>query len=231
MEMQYLLRVVKEYRKIKEVVEKIRYGQYLKDDGKRGPVPLPSFESARKLIHLTGGLIPLLYLFLNLTKPQALLILGSLALPFLGADLLRLRSPAVNRWFLRWFHGAMRPREENRPTGATYYFLACWLTIAFFERTVAAAALLILACGDTAASVVGQALGGFQLGRGKTLSGTLAFLISAFVVTLPFFPPAIALGGAFIAAVAEFLPLPLDDNLTVPLSAGISLTLFQSLRA
>ncbi len=194
-------------------------------------MPLPSFESARKLIHLTGALIPLLYLFLNLTKPQALLILGSLALPFLAADLLRLWRPTVNLWFLRWFHGAMRPGEESRPTGATYYLLACFLTIVLFERTVAAAALLILACADTAASVVGQALGGYRLAQGKTLSGTLAFLVTAFLVTLPFFPPAIALGGAFIAAVAESLPLRLDDNLTIPLSAGISITFFQALRA
>ncbi|MFQ5882924.1 MAG: diacylglycerol/polyprenol kinase family protein [Candidatus Methylomirabilales bacterium] len=187
----------------------------------------PSFESARKLVHLGGGLIPLFYLLLDLPKVQALFILGVLALPFLLADLLRLSRPALNRWFLRWFRGAMRPGEESRLTGATYYLVACWLTILLFERTVAAAALLVLACGDTAASIIGQALGGYRLGKGKTLSGTLAFLATAFVVTLPFFPPATALGGAFIAAVAECLPLPLDDNLTIPLSAGITLTLFR----
>ncbi|MFQ5532501.1 MAG: diacylglycerol/polyprenol kinase family protein [Candidatus Methylomirabilales bacterium] len=192
---------------------------------------LPSFEFARKLVHLTGALVPLVYVFLNLTKQQALLVLGIFTLPFVGADILRLWRPAVNRWFLRWFHVAMRPGEENRVTGATYYLLACWLTILLFERTVAAAALLILACGDTAASIVGQAIGGYRLRQGKTLSGTLAFLIAAFVVSLPFFPPTIALGAAFVGAVTEFLPIPLDDNMTVPLAAGISLTLFHALPA
>ena len=66
-----------------------------------------SFESARKLIHLVGGLIPLIYLLLNLTKPQALLILGCLALPFILADVLRLRWPALNHWFLHLFQGAI----------------------------------------------------------------------------------------------------------------------------
>ncbi len=190
---------------------------------------LPSFETARKLIHLAGGLIPLLYVFLNLTKLQALFILGTLVLPFVGADILRLWWPALNRLFLRGFQGAMRPGEETRLTGATYYLVACWLTILAFERTVAAAALLVLACGDTAASVVGQALGGYRVGRGKTLSGSGAFLVTAFLVTLPFFSPAIAFGGAVIAAITECLPLPLDDNITIPLVAGIYYTLLTPL--
>ncbi|MFQ5846869.1 MAG: diacylglycerol/polyprenol kinase family protein [Candidatus Methylomirabilales bacterium] len=190
---------------------------------------LPSVESARKVVHLVGGLIPLLYLLLDPTKPHALLILGGLGLPFLAADVLRLWVPAVNHWFLRWFRGAMRPGEESRPTGATYYLLSCWVTILVFDRTVAVAALLVLACGDTAASVVGQALGGYRLRQRKTLSGTGAFLMTAFLVTLPFFHPAVALGGAVIGAVTECLPLPLDDNITVPLSVGICFTLLRPL--
>lgn len=189
----------------------------------------PSFESARKLIHLLGGLIPLIYLLLNLTKLQALLILGGLALPFIVADVLRLRWPALNRWFHTLFQGAMRPGEERRPTGSTYYLVACWFTILAFEQTVAAAALLILACADTAASVVGQAIGGTRLTKGKTLSGTGAFVVTAFLVTLPLFPATTAFAGAIIAAVTECLPLPLDDNITIPLAAGISLTFFHSM--
>jgi dolichol kinase len=192
-------------------------------------VRLPFFESARKLIHLLGGLIPLIYLLLDLTKLQALLILGCLALPFVVADVARLWWPALNRWFLWLFRGAMRPAEERRPTGSTYYLVACWFSILAFEQIVAAAALLVLACADTAASVVGQAMGGYRITEGKTLSGTGAFLVTAFLVTLPFFPAPTAFAGAVIAAVIECLPLPLDDNITVPLAAGISLTLLHPL--
>lgn len=188
-----------------------------------------SFEWARKGVHLVGGLIPLIYLFLDLTKFEALLILGSIAFPYIGADFLRLRWPALNQWFLDLFQGAMRPGEENRPTGASYYFLACWVTILVFDRTVAVAASLVLACGDTAASVVGKTLGGYRLSKEKTLSGTAAFLLAALLVALPFFPPATAFGGAVIAAVTECLPLPLDDNVTVPLVAGLSFTLLRPL--
>jgi acyl phosphate:glycerol-3-phosphate acyltransferase len=196
---------------------------------KKEGVLLPSFESTRKIIHLVGGLIPLLYLTLNLTKLEALLILGILALPFVGADLLRLWWPVVNRWFLLLFQVAMRPGEEHRLTGASYYVLACWLTILLFERTVAIVALLILACADTAASVVGQAVGGYRIGQKKTLAGTVAFLFTACLVALPFFPLTISFVVALIAAVTECLPLPLDDNVTIPLATGISLTFLRTL--
>jgi acyl phosphate:glycerol-3-phosphate acyltransferase len=186
---------------------------------------LPLREAARKVIHLAGALIPLLYFFLGLSKGQALLILGTLMLPFAVTEFLRLRQPAINRWFLHWFRTAMRPEEEQRPTGALYYLLACWVTILVFDRTVAVAALLVLACGDTAASIVGQLLGGYRLGRGKTLSGTLAFVAAALGVTLPFFPLPTALSGAVVAAVTECIPLPLNDNITIPLAAGLTFTL------
>lgn len=192
-------------------------------------MPLASFEVARKFVHLSGSLIPLSYLFLDPTKLQALLILGGIAFPFVAADFLRLKWPAANQWFQHWFRVAMRPGEEDRPTGAAYYFLACWLTILLFERTVAVAALLILAYADTAASVVGQALGGYRLAKGKTLSGSAAFLVTTFLVALPFFSPSTALGGALIVTVAECLPLPLDDNVTIPLVAGIFFTLVHPL--
>lgn len=190
---------------------------------------LPSFESTRKIIHLVGGLIPLLYLILNLTKLEALLILGTLALPFVGGDLLRLWWPGVNRWFLFLFQAAMRPGEGHRLTGASYYFLACWFTILLFDRNIAIVALLILACGDTAASVVGQAVGGYRIGQKKTLAGTVAFLITACLVALPFFPPIVSFVAALIAAVTECLPLPVDDNVTIPLATGITLTVLCTL--
>ena len=59
-----------------------------------------SFELARKGVHLVGGLIPLIYLFLDFTKLEALLILDAfcdlslflLLLPIPGARSRSMRS-------------------------------------------------------------------------------------------------------------------------------------------
>ncbi len=190
----------------------------------RAPCTIPAMdvEQGRKLIHLAGGLIPLGYLWLNLTRQEALTILGILALPFLAVDFGRRYLPALNRAFLSWLGWAMREKEGGRLTGAFYALISAWFSILVFEKKSACAALLILAVGDTAASVTGKLIGGRPLLGAKTVSGSLAMLVSGSLVALPFVPPGIAVGGALAATAVELLPLPFDDNLSVPLAAGLT---------
>jgi dolichol kinase len=49
------------------------------------------------------------------------------------------------------------------------------------------------------------------------------------LVAWPFFPPALAIGGTLAATIVELLPLPVDDNLSIPLAAGLTLTLLRPL--
>jgi glycerol-3-phosphate acyltransferase PlsY len=99
-----------------------------------------------------------------------------------------------------------------------------------FDRTAAAVALLLLALGDPVAALAGRAAPGPRL-WGKSPVGTLAFLAAglagagAWVIWtgLPLHWSLVA--AAVVAAVVEFLPLPVDDNLSVPLAAGVTLWL------
>ena len=187
-----------------------------------GGRPRTGLEPGRKLIHLASGLIPLCYLWFSLSRREAVTILGILTILFLGADIGRRYLPTVNRAFSTWLGWALRATERERLTGAAYALIGAWLTILLFEKRIACAALLILAVGDTVASLVGRALGGKTLVGRKTITGSLAMFVSGSLVALPFVPPGIALGGALTATVAELLPLPIDDNLTIPLAAGLT---------
>ena len=186
-------------------------------------------EPARKLIHLLSSLIPLGYLWLSLTRRDALALLAILASPFLAAEILRPYVPSLNRAFSACFGWAMRGTEQGRRTGAFYAVIGALCTILLFDKPVACAALLILAFGDTAASVVGRVVAGPRLVGEKTLSGSLAMFATGSLVALPFFPPALAIGGTLAATIVELLPLPVDDNLSVPLAAGLTLTLLRPL--
>ncbi len=183
------------------------------------------FEPGRKLIHLLSGLIPLVYLWFDPSRREAVTILGILAIPFLAADIARRCLPTLNRAFSAWLEWALRENERERLTGASYSLIGAWLTILLFEKRIACAALLILAVGDTVASLAGRALGGPRLVRPKTLTGSFAMLVGGFLVGLPFVAPWTALGGALAATVVELAPLPVNDNLTIPLAAGLALTL------
>ena len=193
----------------------------------RGPAETArtGFEPGRKLVHLASGLVPVGYLWLDLTRRDALVILGILSLPFLALDLGRGYLPSLNRAFLTRFAWAMRGTEEGRLTGAFYSLVGAWLTILLFEKRAACAALLILAVGDTAAALVGRALGGRRLFGQKTVAGSLAMLTVSWLLGLPFVSSWVALGGGLAATLVELLPLPVDDNLSIPLAAGGTFTL------
>jgi uncharacterized protein (TIGR00297 family) len=134
-----------------------------------------------------------------------------------------------------------RPVDRTRGyvLGILLYPLAVLLLILAFPTRpdIAAAAWSILACGDGAATLVGRAAGRHALpwNPRKTWEGTLAFVTAAAPAAVFFLwwtapavtpaPPAwfilaAPVAAAAAAALAESIPIELDDNITVPLVAG-----------
>jgi dolichol kinase len=75
---------------------------------------------------------------------------------------------------------------------------------------------------------VGKTWGRTHLfGSRKTLEGSLAFFVVSFLFAwlVTQMPLPVALIGAFVGMLFEFLPLPLDDNFAIPLSAGFAMKL------
>jgi dolichol kinase len=97
----------------------------------------------------------------------------------------------------------------------------------------------MLMVGDGAAALVGRRYGRhrypFVLAASKSLEGSAAFLLTALLTALPLalaappgHPPLTPaqLGlGALTATLAEALDLPANDNVRVPLVAGLVMTL------
>lgn len=189
-------------------------------------------KTGRHLFHLVGGCIPPL-IGLILTREWILVFLGTVAAIFVLAEILRFAIPSVNRWLGSLFSGVsggFKEREAVRPIGTTYYLVASFLTFLFFPRDVAVAALLFAAVGDAVAAAVGERFGRTRLGH-KSLEGSAAFFASALVVGfiliwagLHLTWPAVTVGAA-AAALMELLPIPIDDNLTVPIVSAIAITL------
>lgn len=155
-----------------------------------------------------------------------LLVVGFVVL--LLADALRLRNPALNAAFFRAFRWLASPREERQVASSTWYVLGALLVVWPFETAVAASAILVLAFADPAASVAGRLWGGRPLGKGTRL-GFVVFAAVAALVLVFFQPWPVALGAGLIVAAVECQPLGLDDNLTVPITTALAVTLLGSL--
>jgi len=144
---------------------------------------------------------------------------------------------------LRWLTGNRihRPNELNRelPAGLVLYPTSVLLLLLLFPSRldIVAAAWGILAAGDGAATLVGLRYGvkKWPWNRRKSVAGSLAFVVvggltGSFLAwwcrpaVIP--PPYLwfSIGAPFVAALVaaavETVAIRLDDNLSVPLTAG-----------
>jgi len=179
----------------------------------------------RKLYHLFGGL-GLLSLYFLLGRPIALTVYALLFLLVLTVDLIRLRVPSFNDFVMTRFSSFIRASEARKLTGTPPYVLGIGLSLLLYRTDIAAAAVCFLVFGDVAATAVGERYGRTKIAGEKSLEGTAAFIVAAVVAgsLLPlagiYLSSGIVLAGALAAAGVELLPLPVNDNLAIPLVSG-----------
>ena len=110
--------------------------------------------------------------------------------------------------------------------------IASLIAFLAFPRDIAVLALSFLAVGDPLATIVGKQIGKSKL-LGKTLEGDLACFISCLAIGFVFYyvglsvPLLTILAGAISATIVEAMPLPVNDNLTIPILAGAVMTVMQ----
>ena len=183
----------------------------------------------RALFHIFVGLsIALPALFL--TKAALLIFLGLITFTALFFEVLRFRNKRVNAWFLSLLKPLLREYETSRLTGASYMLAASLISFLVFERDIAVLAICFLAVGDALAAIASKYLSR-KSPPGKTWGRNLACFISCAVIGLVFYYAGFgihwvtALVGAIVATIVEAVPIPINDNLTMPLLAGLAMTL------
>lgn len=184
-------------------------------------------EIGRKTLHLFALVIPLGMWVLGM--PAALYVLGVCAAVAVAADVTRAFSPAVNEW-IRWIFGPLMREKELPETGtnvilngATCVLVGALLLAVIFPLRVAVPVLTMTMLADAAAALVGRGLGRHSWGSlSATVEGSTAFVITG-VSVMALFPALAFLPAAasvLVAAVVEALPLPVNDNIRVPLVAA-----------
>ena len=183
----------------------------------------------RRLFHFVAASATTLLAF-AIPETQYMLILGGGALLSLALETGRFRVGWLNRFFLRVFAPILKTSETVEITGATYFLIAAFFAFYFFGPGVAIPVLLFVSVGDPVAALVGMRAPGPRL-WGKSPVGSAAFVVAALTV----WAVVSALGygqltwavvaTAFVAAAVELAPIPVDDNLTIPLIAGAIMTL------
>lgn len=184
-------------------------------------------EVVRKSIHFSLILLPIAYRYVvGYDKRITLFVLITLLSLALLVEIFRVKHPTVKRIFFDLFGLIMRKHEFHDFTGATYMLISVVICIAVFPPDIAFVAISFLAIGDTLAALIGRKFGKRKLfGTNKSLEGSIACFLGTFIFALFYLNPLIAFSGAFAAALAESIPIWVDDNIKVPIISGVVMTL------
>lgn len=183
-------------------------------------MPRSKTELRRKYIHLIGLVVPALYWLTN--KQVTLCFVAVFLLLFMALEIYRIRRGIPVKKAATIAKPLIRPHEE-RGIGAHVFFAAgAFVAVLAYPQRIAIAALLMSTLADGGAAVVGSMWGRHQLIGKKTLEGSLTLFLIAIVLAAWLVEPwIVALAGAIVAACVELLPM--NDNLTVPIAAGLAM--------
>lgn len=183
-------------------------------------------ELLRKGIHACNSIIAFSLFFLDQNDVLLIVAIGTILIVVF--DFLRIYTKQVQRIYNFLFKEVTRDFESHRLTGASYVMIGALIVLSIFESRICIPALLIMSFSDSAAAIIGKKYGKTKI-FDKTLEGSLAFLLTSFVIVI-FFIPDIDFTFSIIAIIAstivELMPKSnLDDNLLIPIVSAFIISL------
>ncbi len=181
----------------------------------------------RRVFHAAAGLALAFFIFW-MGKEKGLILIGALFLFTILMEILRLQVAGVNKVLVGLVGSMLKDAEIRHPTGVGYFLGGALLCLLLFELEVTLASIVILSVGDPTAAMIGRRWGRVRIGK-KSVEGTIGFLASAMTagIVLQGFWPGLSMTtfsmGALTGAMVELLPLNIDDNLLLPLTAGLAM--------
>lgn len=215
-----------------------------------------ALELPRRIWHSSIGVLVCILYYLQVSSRSVWLVLLPIVIMYGGIDWYRYRDATFNEHFCRFplMRCILRPRERTSDiTSSTFFLLGTLITLMIFSRPVQVLALLYLCWCDPVAAIMGHfreelRMGGGKFANGKSYVGSAAAALLGTLITLGFLLCTTSANesvlwygakvlvtsglGGLIAAASEALTIgSWDDNVTMPIIAGLFLTLFTPLQS
>ena len=183
----------------------------------------PSF-GVREAIHIGSFVIPLVCRFLGVNRLLVSSLIVLVSLGYLMSEVTRLRGRSLPPFTIVTRSATVAQERWDYAIAPLLFAIGIVSTLLIFPPNVAFAAVTVATLGDGIAKVVGKRWGRWAIpfNKPKTVEGTLAGLVVSAVAASIYTSPLIALFAATVGMVVEALPSPVNDNLSVPLLAGLA---------
>jgi phosphoserine phosphatase/dolichol kinase len=194
-------------------------------DGKPEKRSFPSTNDfVREDLHASGIFMPVIASLISV--PVVAIIIIFIAIVYTISELSRLEGRTIPIVSAITRHAASQSELYGFAAAPLYFATGIVATLLLYPRIAAGGAIAMFCLGDSAASIFGGLISDkLPFNKGKTWEGSLAGFFFAFLGGMFFVPPVYALVGAAIAMGIEALPLPINDNIVVPVVTGVALTL------
>jgi phosphoserine phosphatase/dolichol kinase len=185
---------------------------------------LSQTTSMREAIHISGFLMPFICMYLLDRYVVALLIL-LMAVAYMVSEVKRMFGTNVPLFTDMTMLAARKSEYQEFVSSPIFFALGIALPLIVFPEPVGYVSVAVLTLGDGFASIFGQRSGNMPIpyNKPKYLEGTVSGFLLAFLGSLLFAPVPYALIASATGMLVESLPLPLNDNLTIPLVSGLAL--------
>ena len=188
------------------------------------------FELRRQIFHVILGITITTLLAFDLIGPWTLLTILSIGI-ILSYISLKIRIPLITK-LLETFE---RP-GDHPGKGAICFFIGALLAIKLFPKDIALASIMVLALGDSISHYIGKFHGKIKhpFDNRKRIEGHIAGVIFGFIGALIFVNPLSAIVASFFAMLAEAMEIEfnhriINDNISIPLVAGVSIIILRVL--
>lgn len=181
-------------------------------------------DSIRETIHIGSFFLPFvcLYLFGNSLVSSLILLLTLLYIISEVARLQGINFPIIST--ITW-RAANRSEFYEFAAAPIFFALGILSSLVLFPAPIGYASIAILTLGDGFATIFGKRFGRvhFPFNKGKNVEGSFFGFLAASIGAMLFVDPVKAFLGAAVGMLMESLPLPINDNLAIPLASGLVL--------
>jgi len=182
-------------------------------------------EAIREAIHASGFFVTLVAMYLGIHMAAFLLFLTILI--YIASEFARIERKNIPVVSSVTLNAATFSERYEFAMPPIFFALGIILSLLLFPTPLNYVSIAIVSLGDSAASIFGKLFGktSIPFNKGKNLEGSLAGFAFAFFGAAFFLHPLQAFIAATSGMFVESLPLPINDNLSVPLATGLLLTL------
>lgn len=199
-------------------------------EGKPSRVPRAGLSKsgiAREAIHTGGFLVPYLCAYTFLEPHMISLLILAVTLLYIVSEFARIRKIDFPLFSTVTRRAALEPELHDFVSSPIFFAVAVMLSLILFPTPINYASVSVLTLGDGFATIFGKTIGRtvFPFNKGKMVEGSIFGFLFAFLGALLFVDPIKALAAAATGMAIECLPLPINDNLTIPIASGLALML------